>query len=59
MDIEDHIGGTVANLSIWMCPHVVKKLVDSFLDVLCGCSLLCGNVRESHQDSCVDDSCIV
>ncbi len=59
MDVEDHIGGTVANLSIRMCPHVVKELADLFLGVLCGCSLLCGNVREGHQDSHVDCSCIV
>ena len=59
MDVEDQIGGTVANLSIGMCPYVVKELVDSFLGVLCGCGLLCGNVREGHQDSHVNDSCIV
>ncbi len=59
MNIEDHIGGTVANLSIGMCPHVVEELVDLFLGVLCGCSLLCGNGREGHKDSCVDGLCIV
>jgi hypothetical protein len=51
MDVEDHIGGTVAHLSIGMCPYVVEDLVDSFLGVLCGCSQLCANVRESHRDS--------
>jgi hypothetical protein len=59
MDVEDHIGGTVTNLSIGMCPHVVQELVDLFLGVLCGRSLLCGNVREGHQDSPINGSCIV
>ncbi len=59
MNVEDHIGGTVTNLSIRMCPHVVEKLVNLFLGVLGGCNLLCGNVREGHQDSRVDGSCIV
>ena len=59
MDVEDHIRGAVANLSIKMCPHVVEELVDLFLGVLCGCSLLCGNVRECHQDSHINGSCIV
>ncbi len=59
MDVEDQIGGTVANLSIGMCPHVVKELGDSFLGVLCGRSLLCGNVREGYQDSHSNGLCIV
>ncbi len=59
MNVEDHIRGTVTTFSIGVCPPVVKELVDLFLGVLCGCSLLCGNVREDHQDSRVDGSCIV
>ncbi len=59
MNIEDHIRGRVTNFSIGMCPHVVEELIDLFLGVLCGCRLLCGNVREGHQDSHVDSLCIV
>ncbi len=34
MDVENHIGGAVADLCIGMSPRVVKLLVDSLLGVL-------------------------
>jgi hypothetical protein len=37
MDIENYIGGTVADLCIGMSPHVVKELVDLLLSVGVAC----------------------
>ena len=30
VDIEDHVGHTVANFHIWMCCAVVEELFDGF-----------------------------
>ncbi len=45
MDIENHIGGTVADLCIRMSPHAVKELADSHLGFLSRSGLLSGDVR--------------
>ena len=45
MDVENHIGGTVADLCIRMSPHVVKELAGLLLDVLSRSGLLSGDVR--------------
>ncbi len=39
MDIENHVEGLVADDSVRVGPHVVKKLVNTFFGVL-----RCGNV---------------
>jgi hypothetical protein len=44
MDVENHIGGAVADLCIGMSPHVVKELVDLLLGILSRSGLLSGNV---------------
>jgi hypothetical protein len=59
MYVENHIGCLISNCSIRMSPHVVKELVNLFLDVLSVGQLLCGNVRKSHQYGKVDSTCIV
>jgi hypothetical protein len=38
---------------------LVKELINLFLGVLSRGSLLCGNVRESHQYGRVDGTCII
>ena len=43
MDIEDHVGGAVANFGIRMRGHVVEDLVDMFACLFSGGALLGGN----------------
>ncbi len=42
-----------------MSPHVIKELINSFLGIFSWSCLLCGNVREGHEDSGVYCPCIV
>jgi hypothetical protein len=28
--IENHVRGTVPDNCIWMCPHIINKLIDTF-----------------------------
>ncbi len=44
MDVENHMGGAVADLCIEMSPHVVKELVPLLLGVLSRSGLLSGDV---------------
>jgi hypothetical protein len=44
MDVENHIGGLVADLCIGMSLHVVKELVDLLLGVHSRSGLLSGDV---------------
>ncbi len=45
MDIENQIGGAVADLCIRISPNVFKELVDLLLGVLSRSGLLSGDVR--------------
>jgi hypothetical protein len=36
MNIESHVRGTVPNNRIWMCLHVIKKLIDTFYRISVG-----------------------
>jgi hypothetical protein len=47
-NVEDHVGGTVTNYSVGVCPHVVKELINSLLGSFGRCSRLAGNIGEGH-----------
>ncbi len=59
MHIEYHVGCSVSNLGIEMCPHVVKELVYLFLGVHSRGRLLHGNVGQCHQYGGVDGTGII
>jgi hypothetical protein len=59
MDVENHIGGAVADLCIGMSPRIVKELVDSLLGVLSRCGLLSGAFGQCHEYCQIDGPCIL
>jgi hypothetical protein len=40
VNIENHVRSTVPDNCIWMCPHVIKKLIDTLHPILSWCHLL-------------------
>jgi hypothetical protein len=41
----------VADDGVWVNPHVIKELIHLFFGIFSQSCLLCGNVREGHEDS--------
>jgi hypothetical protein len=59
MNITYHVFSMVADDGIWVSSHVIEELINLFLGIFSQSCLLCGNVREGHEDSGVHCQCIV
>jgi hypothetical protein len=59
MDVEDHVGCAGLNFGIGICHHIIKKLVDASVGLFCGVGFLVGNCRKCHENSWVDNACMI
>ena len=59
MDIQDHVGGTVADGSFGVCVEIVEKLFDFVLRVFCCSRLFGGDATEGNEGGDVDHAGVV
>ena len=46
MDVQYHVGRVVTYRRVWMCVHVIEKLIRSLHRLFCGARLLAGKLVE-------------